>query len=107
MVFLHLLVFLICVRNSWPRIIRVGCFTISFSVSLVDTFYLKVCGNFAVTDPGEGPGGPAPPYFRTKLRPDGPKKFFWRPAPPPPPYLRVWMTAPLPILSQGFDPALL
>ena len=40
-----------------------------------------------------------------------PKKFFWRP--PPPPYLRVWMTGPPPYLwvwmtgppplSQGLD----
>ena len=42
-------------------------------------------------DPGEGPGGPAPSYFYTKLRPEGPKTFFWR---LPPPYLRVWMTGP-------------
>ena len=43
-----------------------------------------------VGDPGKGPGGP-PPYFLTKLRPEGRKKVFWRP-PPPPLYLRVWMT---------------
>ena len=30
------------------------------------------------------------PYFWTKLRPKGPKKFFWETGPPP--YLRVWMT---------------
>ena len=30
-------------------------------------------------------------YFLTKLKPEGPKKLFLR---PPPPYLRVWMTAP-------------
>ena len=45
------------------------------------------------------------------MRPEGPKKFFWETVPPPPnlrvwmtaplPYLRVWMTAPL--LSQGLD----
>ena len=29
----------------------------------------------SVADPGEGPGGPAPPYVGTKLRPQGPKKF--------------------------------
>ena len=33
-------------------------------------------------------------YSSTKLRPEGPKNLFWRPAPPPP-YRRVWMTAPL------------
>ena len=35
---------------------------------------------FSLADPGEGPGGPAPPntptYFETKLRPEGPKKIF-------------------------------
>ena len=30
-----------------------------------------------VVDPGEGP-----PYFWTKLRPEGPKKVFWETAPP-------------------------
>ena len=45
-----------------------------------------------MADPGEGPGGPpAPPYFSTKMRPEGRKKKFFG-ARPPPPYLRVWMT---------------
>ena len=34
------------------------------------------------------------PYLSTKMRPERPKKIFWRPGPPP--YLRVWMTAPQP-----------
>ena len=42
-----------------------------------------------------------PHYYWTKLRPK--EKFF--PDPPPPPYLRAWMTSPPP-LSQGLDPAL-
>ena len=43
-----------------------------------------------VGDPGEGPGGAAPPYFLTTLRPEGWKKFFFlRPGPPS--------------LSQGLD----
>ena len=33
----------------------------------------------SVAVPGEGPGGPAPPYFYTKLRPEGPKKKNWGP----------------------------
>ena len=37
---------------------------------------------------GRGSGAP---YFWAKLRPEESKKNFWR---PPPPYLRVWMTAP-------------
>ena len=45
------------------------------------------------------------PYFWTKLRPRGPKKFFWETGPLP--YLRVWMTPnPPPPRSQGLDPAL-
>ena len=50
----------------------------------------------AVADPGEGPGGPAPPppaYFQTKLRPEGPKINFG--------------DRPPPLLSQGLDLALL
>ena len=43
-----------------------------------------------VADPGEGPRGSTPPYFWTKLRPEGPKKFFLE----TPPFLRVWMTPP-------------
>ena len=31
----------------------------------------------SVADPGEGLGGPwLPPYFSTKLRPEGPKNIF-------------------------------
>ena len=45
---------------------------------------------------GRGPRGPIPPYFKPKLRPEGPKKICLEiaPPPPPPPYLRVWMTGP-------------
>ena len=46
----------------------------------------------AVADPGDGP-----PYFWTKVRPEGPKN-------PHPLYLTVWMTGPL--LCQGLDPAM-
>ena len=57
-----------------------------------------------MADPEEGPGGPAPPYFSTKLRPEEPKIFFLEIALPHP-YLRVWTTCtPLPPpLSQGLD----
>ena len=54
-----------------------------------------------VADQGEPP--PCPHIFRPKWGPKGPKYFFWDRAPPP--YLRVWMTAPPP-LSEGLDPAL-
>ena len=50
-----------------------------------------------------GPGCPSPPYFSTKMRPEGPKKSFLETGPPT--YLRVWMTAP-PSLSEGLDPSL-
>ena len=52
----------------------------------------------------EGARPPLPhPYFKTKLRPEGPKKIFWRH--PPPPYLRVFGW-PGPPLSRGLDWAL-
>ena len=59
-----------------------------------------------MADPGEGPGGPATPYFATKMRPKGPKKKMFLEAGPPP-YLRVWMNSPPPRpLSEGLDPPL-
>ena len=46
----------------------------------------------AEADPGEGPRGPAPPYFKAKLRSGGPKMFFWRvrmtALPTPTPWIR-------------------
>ena len=45
---------------------------------------------------GSGPGARPPTYFLTKLRPEGQKKIL---RPPPPPYLRIWMTpAPRPLI---------
>ena len=51
-------------------------------------------------DLGEGPGRarPSPPFFSTKLRPEGAKKF-WETPPPPPPSQGVDDRAPS--LSQG------
>ena len=40
--------------------------------------------------------------FKTNCAPEGRKKNFFETAPPPPPYLRVWMTGPPP-LSEGLD----
>ena len=34
-----------------------------------------------VAELGERPGGRVPPYFETKLRPEGLEKLFWRPPP--------------------------
>ena len=53
---------------------------------------------------GRGPGGPPPSYFQTKLRREGSKKIFWRPAPPP---LSKGLDDHSPFLSQGLNPALL
>ena len=52
---------------------------------------------------GRGPGGP-PPLFPDQTEARRVEKNFFGDQHPPP-YLRVWMTASLPILSQGFDPA--
>ena len=55
---------------------------------------------------GRGPGGRSPRHFKTKLRPEVPKKALLESArPPSPSYLRVWIRGPHP-LSQGLDPAL-
>ena len=54
-------------------------------------------GWFAVGDPGEGPGGPAPypPLFLDETEARRVEKNFLETGPPP--YLRVWMTPfPLP-----------
>ena len=50
---------------------------------------------------GRGQGGPPPPYFSTKMRPEGPNTIFWGTGPPPlseglddrppPTYLKVWI----------------
>ena len=76
-------------------------------------FVLAILSTISLSDaePGEKPGGPPLLIFRPKWGPKGRKNFFGRPFPPPPnlrvwmtaplPYLRVWMTAPL--LSQGLD----
>ena len=43
---------------------------------------------------GSRGGARVPPYFYTKLRPEGPKKIFlsFMETAPTPPFLRVWMT---------------
>ena len=46
---------------------------------------------------------PLPPYFLEQAEAQRTEKVLFG-DPPPPPYLRVWMTAPS--LSQGLDPAL-
>ena len=57
-----------------------------------------------MADPGEGPGGPAPPpLFLDQTEARGAEKIFFG---DPPPYLRVWMTPPPPFFSEGLDPPL-
>ena len=48
----------------------------------------RPAGSTPEADLGEGPGEHAPPYFSTKMRPEGPKKMFLETAAP---------------LSQGLD----
>ena len=49
--------------------------------------------HLTVADPGEGSGGPGPPLFLNQTEAQGAEKIFFGDCPPPP-YLRVWMTAP-------------
>ena len=71
---------------------------------------------FTVADPGEWPGGGGNFFWAPGGRPPPPPPppppqvppYFWKiflGRPPPPTYLRVWITGPS--LSQGVDPALL
>ena len=73
----------------------------NFGRGCLFVFMDRVSRPITVADPGEGPGGPPPLSFGPKWGPKGAKLFS---RPPPPPYLRAWMTS-LP-LSQGLDPAL-
>ena len=73
----------------------------------MDTFYLKVRGNFAVADPGEGPGGAAPPLFPDQTEARRAKKIFFGDQPPPVSKGLDDRPPPPSILSQGIDPALL
>ena len=58
----------------------------------------------SVEDPGEGPGGPAPPYFSPKMRPEGPKKYL---GDTPPPLSQALDDPPPPSpLSEGLNPPL-
>ena len=52
---------------------------------------------------GGGPGVHPLRYFQTKMRPEGPKIFFWRSPPPLPQSLD---DSPAPPLSEGLDPPL-
>ena len=56
-----------------------------------------------VADPGEGPAGPVPPLFSTKMRPKGPKKIVLETAPPPPPPPLIWRSGSATEGSAFFD----
>ena len=84
---------------------KANLFLKSLLTSLFTFFLMSIRLNSKkpVADPGEGPGGPAPPYFSTKMRPEGPNKIFWGTGPPPlseglddrpphpPSYLKIWI----------------
>ena len=72
-----------------------------FSMFLVLILVLR---SFSQGRGGSRGGAGAPRYFWTKLRPRGWKSIWGETASPP--YLRVWMTAPLPPWFQGLDLAL-
>ena len=54
---------------------------------------------YSVADPGEGPGGPRPPLFLDQTKARRVEKNFLKTCPPP--YLRVWMTAPPFLISRS------
>ena len=103
----HGTISLVCYSNFWicgwnPSGVTMETKLLQQFFHLV-VFVLYVVLTFepvAVADPGEGPWGPElPPYFSTKMMPEGPKKKLWRLAPlisgsgwpptPPLPYLKV------------------
>lgn len=55
---------------------------------------------FSVADPGGGPGAP---LFLDETKARRAEKNFFFEISPLPPYLRVWKTAPLPLLSEGLN----
>ena len=85
--------------NPLTQLFRfVSCPNYTYEVSLTENIFLPDCF-YLKSRWGEGC---APLIFSPNSRPKGWKKFFWdRPTPPPPPYLRVWMTAP----SEGQGPS--
>ena len=89
--------FLLCIISS-----RKGT---RFGTHAIDKCYpfhipsLELCIPLHWWIQGRSPGGPGPPYFSTKMRPEGPKKIFLETGPPLsqgvddqslPPYLKVW-----------------
>ena len=62
---------------------------------------MHVIVDCSVADPGEAHEGPAPLIFRPNWGPKGRKNVFWRPRPPRPPFLRVWITGPPPLMSDA------
>ena len=68
----------------------------------VTTFKVETTGSMQWRNQGRGQGSPAPPsLFLDKTEAPRAEKTFLE----TPPFLRVWMTAPPPPLSQGLYPA--
>ena len=77
-----------------------------FGTHAIDKWYpfhipsLELCIPLQWRIQGRGPGARVPPYFSTKMRPEGQKKIFLETEPPLskgvddqplPPYLKVWI----------------
>ena len=101
---------LIALWSRPPQNVKLGIFT---SQSCSDWKSLrKLTGlmfpsrfYITVTDPGEEPGGPGPPFiFRPNWGPKGRKNICFG---DPLPYLRVWMTAPPLLISSSGSGAVL
>ena len=98
-----LLKFTLFARNTKPHVVKSTDLHCILNTNInkcrgEKTTKRKKCRQWPMADPGEVPGGPlAPLIFRPNW---GPKKkvLFWD-RPPPPPYLRVWMTTPPPYLK--------
>ena len=59
---------------------RLFLLAILSAISLSDA---EVSGlELTVADPGVGPGRPGPPYFSTKMKPEGPQKILLETGPP-------------------------
>ena len=70
------------------------------------SFVLRVAAMNSTGSRGGARGAGHPPYFQTKLRPEGAKKFSFEPAPPFSQGLDDPHPPPPPTLSEGLDPPL-
>ena len=91
-----------------PRISKLENNTSEHGVWRQTCHKISVFQMTSAADPGKEPGGPTPPYFLTKLRPEVPKKIFWArfPPPPPTPALSQSLADRRPRLFKGLGPPL-